>query len=650
MPSIRTALLVLVAEASQIPSSLASVDSCLSAGDAESCGLSLLQLRVEPHRAPPRTLDSVIKSPKDHAQLFSSTDPGHYVSQTGGDVGAWSSAQNNQEQDLATKGGKTANPFDTAAAQPVAASEAIATPEQPVAGSESLPQHNAPLSQSLDGQAPLAASESPVVQGATANPFHTAAAKPVAASEQAFAAPQQPAAASGSTPPPLLAPRHQKGKRDREPENPFDTAAAKPLSASEQAVTSSEPNLKAAESAPSDIPLAAPEDVIAADTIPDLVAAAPVTIPGKAAAASTASMANGATAAPDGAQSSARVPKASAVSGAAPPAFPRGPGNAEGSAVSGSKKKKAIEPEDPFSGWLYEKDGARSEDGAKSENVAESEGDAGTYVSSADVDSSGAQPGFPASERVGKQMGMGKGAGMGVGKEDRKLPSSGDKKTTSRTKEDRKKASKVPHVRGLDRRGDAGMSVFTGKPGSFVDLQDFPGKMGGPEGFSVAFDAAWFELGKWASVIDFGSGDGQDNIVVSNTEHSDGLSFHVYRHGHVSTLDIKNVIELKTMNRYLCSVSKHGEMKVFKDGKMIGHRRRGNVPAAVSREHLLIGKSNWEKQESAFTGEISDLCIWNKQVSWKDASDCITSSSSSLVYSAHHLPGIMAANPGAHED
>lgn len=714
MPSIWAVFLFIVADATDIPS--------LS---QEACGISLLQLRVEPHRAAPRALDSVVKNYGEHAQLLSASDPGHYVSAAGGDVSAWGSAQSRREKDF-----EVATPPDAEVAAPPSAQsaeapkQAFAAQEHPVAEAVPAPhpaagpEHRegaggnpfdtevakpiAPSEQAFAAQEHLVAAPEPEIRpegkpkrekSAATNPFDAAAAKPIAASKQTLAAGDHAIAAADKAPQPEVGQAHHKGSLA----NPFDTAAAKPVAASEQALSAQEhqapdpePELRSAAPTkhlkdkqtptaenPFDTPAAKPivastPPVASSSVAPDVgVLKAKIAseeqfgtaeeFPDLASPAANAASPPAATPVSKGAAS---VPEA-------PPASTNAAQTSENAASragsSSSQKSPPIDPMDPFSGWLYAKDGTRTEGTSAEANGISAEPSVPAFDHASEqamgmgkmgmgqqamgmgqqAMGMGKQAMGMGEQSVGavhQRMGMGKGdigAGyqiMGMGKGAKKQPPKSDNAWHK---------PKVPHVRGLDGRGDGDVSVFTGEPGSFVDLQDFPGKVGGPDGFSVAFDAAWLELGEWTSVIDFGSGDGQDNIVVSNTEDTNGLSFHIYRHGHVSTLDVKNAIHLRTVNRYLCSVSKHGEMKIYKDGKVIGHRKRGNVPAAVKREHLLIGKSNWKGGGSSFKGTVSDLCVWNKQVSWKDAADCITTSSSSLVYAAHYLPGIMASNPGA---
>jgi len=168
---------------------------------------------------------------------------------------------------------------------------------------------------------------------------------------------------------------------------------------------------------------------------------------------------------------------------------------------------------------------------------------------------------------------------------------------------------------------------FSGLPESFTDLSaKFPAPLGGPDGFSVAFTARWDKLNRWSRVIDFGSGVGENshggnNIIIANEKVSDAFAFHIYGNTSNACLTIPGIIKVGADTRYLCSVDSEGHMRVFQDGRLVGEKKDGHVPAAVHREHLYVGKSNF-KGNGMFEGEVRDLCVWNAAVTWDDTEGC----------------------------
>jgi len=164
---------------------------------------------------------------------------------------------------------------------------------------------------------------------------------------------------------------------------------------------------------------------------------------------------------------------------------------------------------------------------------------------------------------------------------------------------------------------------FQGRPDSFVDFADRigGGLLGGPTGFSVAFTARWDALNRWSRVVDFGNGARGDNIIVANEKDTDALAFHVYSNGTNACLTIPGGIAKGKASRYLCSIDSSGHMRVFRDGELIGEKKHGLIPAAVPREHLYVGRSNFEGN-AMFVGEVGDVCVWNAGTSWEDTKDC----------------------------
>lgn len=167
------------------------------------------------------------------------------------------------------------------------------------------------------------------------------------------------------------------------------------------------------------------------------------------------------------------------------------------------------------------------------------------------------------------------------------------------------------------------MGHFEGHPDSFVDFAERlgGGVLGGPDGFSVAFTARWDALNRWSRVVDFGNGARGDNILVANEKDTDALAFHVYGNGTNACLTIPGGIAQSKASRYLCSIDASGHMRVFRDGKLIGEKKHGLVPAAVPREHLYIGRSNFEGN-AMFVGDVGNVCVWNSEAHWEDTADC----------------------------
>lgn len=172
------------------------------------------------------------------------------------------------------------------------------------------------------------------------------------------------------------------------------------------------------------------------------------------------------------------------------------------------------------------------------------------------------------------------------------------------------------------------LGQFMGVPESYADIAGrFPGLLGGQNGFSVAFTAKWDALNRWSRVLDFGntvklgSKAHGSNIVVANEKTTDTFAFAIYGAESNAFLTIPRLIKVGESSRFLCSVDEKGHMRVYKDGELVGENKHGVVPAAVPRDHLYLGKSNFDGN-AMFAGEIRDLCVWNGPASWKDTEHC----------------------------
>jgi len=172
------------------------------------------------------------------------------------------------------------------------------------------------------------------------------------------------------------------------------------------------------------------------------------------------------------------------------------------------------------------------------------------------------------------------------------------------------------------------LGQFVGVPESFTDIAgSFPGLLGGPNGFSVAFTAKWDALHRWSRVLDFGNAVAigskahGSNIVVANEKSTDTFVFAIYGAQSNAFLTVPKLIKVGESNRFLCSVDEEGHMRIYKDGNLVGEKKNGVVPPAVPREHLYIGKSNFAGNEM-FEGEIEDMCVWNGAASWEDTKEC----------------------------
>jgi len=154
--------------------------------------------------------------------------------------------------------------------------------------------------------------------------------------------------------------------------------------------------------------------------------------------------------------------------------------------------------------------------------------------------------------------------------------------------------------------------------GSHEDLrQNFAGKL--KPVFSILFTARWYSFQNWSSIVDFGDGPGQENIIICNQGRSNSLIFQVYRRGVLYQACVPAILKFNEECTYLCTVSEEGNMCIYGNGALLGSCR--NLPVgdvATVRKYMYVGKSCWPDREP-FHGQIKELKIWSGHVvDWED--------------------------------
>lgn len=157
---------------------------------------------------------------------------------------------------------------------------------------------------------------------------------------------------------------------------------------------------------------------------------------------------------------------------------------------------------------------------------------------------------------------------------------------------------------------------FDGTDFNYEDLSaEFCDVTFGPN-CSVMFTACWRSFAWWSRIIDFGNGPGEDTIFIGNVKDTGTLAFHIWAGEHEYRLQVPGAIKLGETNRYLCTVSERGYMRIYKDDILIGEKFGVAPPAACNRYSLYVGKSSFD-QDKIFDGVISDLKAWDVVVDCK---------------------------------
>lgn len=153
-----------------------------------------------------------------------------------------------------------------------------------------------------------------------------------------------------------------------------------------------------------------------------------------------------------------------------------------------------------------------------------------------------------------------------------------------------------------------------------VDLRKHSEWKGSIQGATtILFEARWDALNYGSRIIDFGSGAPRENIIICNQKETNNLMFQIYSGAEQASLVVAECIQVGQMNKYLCTVSASGHMRVLRDGVLVGEKTHGCAPAAFRRSTLFVGRSHWSR-DALFCGVIRDLKVWcGKVLDWDTA-------------------------------
>jgi len=136
---------------------------------------------------------------------------------------------------------------------------------------------------------------------------------------------------------------------------------------------------------------------------------------------------------------------------------------------------------------------------------------------------------------------------------------------------------------------------------------------------SIAFTVYWESLGLHATIIDWGNGSPQNNIIIQSEGTSTNLVFTIYLRddGTKASLTVPYSIRVQEKHQYLFTVSASGEMIAWCDGSVVAQRADGFAPKVCRRKYCYVGRYSWTS-EDVFKGRISGLKAWHGVKNWED--------------------------------
>ncbi len=176
----------------------------------------------------------------------------------------------------------------------------------------------------------------------------------------------------------------------------------------------------------------------------------------------------------------------------------------------------------------------------------------------------------------------------------------------------------------IDMPADDSQWVDVGKVGNAL-LFNGTGYVDVPDGYADFTGgitvAAWVytnEFSDWGRVIDFGNGQGTDNILLSRRGTSSNLrwDFQDTASGN-EQMNLDGVFTRWSWQHFVATGSdgptNGAVQKIYRDGELRATREGASVPANVVRVNNYIGKSNWDAH-APFNGMMDELMIWDREL------------------------------------
>jgi hypothetical protein len=113
----------------------------------------------------------------------------------------------------------------------------------------------------------------------------------------------------------------------------------------------------------------------------------------------------------------------------------------------------------------------------------------------------------------------------------------------------------------------------------------------------------------WSKVLDFGSADPLDNVVLANWDSSSGINWAVARGTSWAGVDGVGDWELGVWQHIVATVQ-GADMKVWKDGVLVASVSNGYEPRVLTRSRHRLGRFAWANYGYVL-GEIGYLRMWH---------------------------------------
>jgi hypothetical protein len=130
------------------------------------------------------------------------------------------------------------------------------------------------------------------------------------------------------------------------------------------------------------------------------------------------------------------------------------------------------------------------------------------------------------------------------------------------------------------------------------------------KGFTIEAWVYYNSLKMWSRIIDFGSGENKDNIILANAGGTNTLMLDIRQGSVAQRIVAEKVLEIGKWMHLVATIDTAGNGKLYKNGQEVVSGKI-QLPPNVNRTLNYIGKSNWTK-DSYFDGQMAEIRLWNR--------------------------------------
>lgn len=160
------------------------------------------------------------------------------------------------------------------------------------------------------------------------------------------------------------------------------------------------------------------------------------------------------------------------------------------------------------------------------------------------------------------------------------------------------------------RAGLVGCAVFDGS--GYMDMGSVAYEFS--QGLTIEAWVKYDAFQYYSRIVDIGGGANADNIILSNIATNNGLSFGMRQGANAQWVNMAGVLELGVWLHIAATVDSKGNVKLYKNGAVVGTGVVLPSLPRITRAKSYIGKSNWSS-DSNFKGRMAMVRLWTRPLS-----------------------------------